>query len=178
MLRVPTTGNATFDAAEAAAAQTYMQRREVNRPRFTPEAHMAAEAEYMNTLWLVAVKQTAIVGVSSLASIARNMATQLRNLGVQVPAAFYSVSSAVVANGGSATYIVGETMTVSGGSYAAQATFSIATLLAGAIATVTPVNGGVYFYTPSNAAAITGGSGGGSPTLTITWQFNPTLFNG
>jgi hypothetical protein len=75
--------------------------------------------------------------------------------------------SAVIAAGGTG-YTVGDTLTVSGGTAYAAATFRVLTAPGGVVATVGLLNGGDYVATPGNPAATTGGTGTGC-TLTVTY---------
>lgn len=82
------------------------------------------------------------------------------------------VSAAVVNSQGVATYAVGDILTAAigtGSVYGDNATFRVATLNAGKVATVTIVNGGAYQTNPSvlTGNAVTGGGGTGC-TLNLT----------
>lgn len=78
------------------------------------------------------------------------------------------VASVAVNNGGTATYIVGDTMTLATGTGTA-ATFKVLAVATGVITALAVLTPGSYTVNPSTSAvAITGGSGGGSPTVNIT----------
>ncbi len=79
----------------------------------------------------------------------------------------FSTVSAVVAVGGTG-YSVNDVLTVVGGTSTTTATFTVATVAAGVVLTVTPTNTGHYTVKPANPAATTGGAG--TCTLTITWN--------
>ena len=82
-------------------------------------------------------------------------------------------ASAVVATGGTNGYIVGDLLTVTGGvGVGASAIFRVATESAGVVLTVDQGTGAVvgdYAEVPANDVAVTGGSGTGAITLTVTW---------
>jgi hypothetical protein len=76
-------------------------------------------------------------------------------------------TSAVVAAGGS-SYVVGDVLTVSGGTFGTAATFEVTGVTTGSVDTVELLAGGDYTVTPGNPASTTGGSGTGC-TLTVTY---------
>lgn len=75
------------------------------------------------------------------------------------------VSAAVVVGG--TGYSVGDTLTLTGGTSSVGATFTVASVNAGAVTSVVPLVAGVYTVLPSNPAATTGGAG--TCTLTVSW---------
>jgi hypothetical protein len=80
------------------------------------------------------------------------------------------VVTATVSAGGSG-YVVGDVLTVSGGTQTTAATLTVATLSGSAVATVTISNAGVYTASPTNPAATTGGTGTGA-TFTLSFGIN------
>ena len=78
-----------------------------------------------------------------------------------------NAASATVAAGGSG-YVVGDILTLSGGTSTHVATFKVTTVSSGAVTAVTPVNGGAYTTPPGNPVSTTGGTGTGC-TLTVTF---------
>ena len=80
------------------------------------------------------------------------------------------VVTAVVSAGGSG-YVVGDVLTVSGGTQTTAATLRVATVSTGAVATVTIVNVGAYTATPTNPVSVTGGTGT-SATFTLSFGIN------
>lgn len=76
-------------------------------------------------------------------------------------------TSATVSAGGS-SYVVGDKLTVSGGTFGTAATFEVTAVSAGAVTAVELLAGGDYTSTPSNPASTTGGTGTGC-TLTVTY---------
>lgn len=76
-------------------------------------------------------------------------------------------SSATVGAGG-AGYAVGNVLKIVGGIYTVRAEFTVATVAAGAVTSVTVSNTGHYTSTPANPAATTGGAGAGA-TLNVTY---------
>ena len=80
------------------------------------------------------------------------------------------VVSAVVSAGGSG-YVVGDVLTISGGTQTTAATVTVATLSGSAVATVSISNAGVYTASPTNPASTTGGTGTGA-TFTLSFGIN------
>lgn len=78
-----------------------------------------------------------------------------------------SAVSAVVAAGGTG-YVVGDVVTVSGGTFTTAATFTVTGVTGGVVDTVALAEEGRYSTTPGNPAATTGGTGTGL-TLTVTY---------
>lgn len=76
-------------------------------------------------------------------------------------------TSAAVSAGGS-SYVVGDKLTVSGGTFGTAATFEVTAVSGGVVTTVELLAGGDYTATPSNPASTTGGTGTGC-TLTVTY---------
>lgn len=90
--------------------------------------------------------------------------------GIQATAAVTMFSSSVVVFSGGSGYLVGDVLTVSGGTGSAP-TFTVATLSGSAVATVTITNAGALTALPSNPVSVTGGTGSGA-TFTIGWGVN------
>ena len=80
---------------------------------------------------------------------------------------------AVVSAGGSG-YLVGDVLTISGGTFTVAATVTVATLSGSAVATVTISNGGSYTLFPTNPVSTTGGTGTGA-TFTLSNGINTTF---
>lgn len=78
-----------------------------------------------------------------------------------------TAQSATVAAGGSG-YVVGDTLTLSGGTAVTQATFRVATVSSGAVTSVTLLTPGNYVTNPGSPVSTTGGTGTGC-TLTVTF---------
>jgi hypothetical protein len=76
-------------------------------------------------------------------------------------------TTAAVSAGGSA-YVVGDKLTVSGGTFGTAATFEVTAVSGGAVTAVELLAGGDYTSTPGNPASTTGGTGTGC-TLTVTY---------
>lgn len=76
--------------------------------------------------------------------------------------------SATVAAGGTG-YAVSDVLTVVGGTKTTAATFTVATVAAGVVTSVTLNAKGAYQIIPANPVATTGGAGTGC-TLNVTWQ--------
>ena len=117
---------------------------DVNNPGNSPasdiDARILNAGEYNNTL--VAAHKVA-VGTGSVVSAS----VQISN-GVPV---------------GGSGYTVGDTLTVTGGTFAPAATLTVATLGAGgSVATVTVANPGIYSSFAGITGAVTGGSGSGA----------------
>jgi hypothetical protein len=86
-------------------------------------------------------------------------------------AVMYADQGTTVASGGTG-YTVGNTLTVVGGTpTGSAATFTVATVSAGVVLTVTAVNFAAYSALPSSPVATTGGTGTGC-TLNVNWKLN------
>lgn len=95
------------------------------------------------------------------------------SLGLLVNTSIFQAQSATVQAGGS-NYVVGDTITETGGTFTTPAVFTVATLSGSAVATVTATVPGIYTTKPSNPVAQGSTSGVGSGcTLNITWN-DPT----
>jgi hypothetical protein len=75
----------------------------------------------------------------------------------------YSITS------GGTGYAVGDTVTVTGGIYSQQATYTVATVAAGVVTGLTPVSYGVYTVQPGTPASTTTSGNGTGLTLTLTF---------
>ena len=96
------------------------------------------------------------------------------NLGWTQERRTQEAASATVAAGGTSGYIVGDLLTVVGGTdVRTTAIFRVATINgSGVVLTVDQGTGAVvgnYGEVPANNVAVTGGSGTGAVTLTVTW---------
>lgn len=93
-------------------------------------------------------------------------------LGLKVNSEIFAAQSATIAAGGTG-YAVGDTITETGGTAVIQAVFTVATVSAGVVTSVTATVPGIYTAKPTNPVSqgSTSGSGTGC-TLTITWN-NP-----
>ena len=81
-------------------------------------------------------------------------------------------SAATIAGGGTG-YTVGDTLTVVGGTpISTAATYTVATVSAGVITSVTVPTSQAYTALPSNPVSVTGGTGSGA-TLNLTWAVDP-----
>lgn len=78
-----------------------------------------------------------------------------------------AAQSATVAAGGSG-YVVGDVLTLSGGTGNVASTFRVATVSSGVVTSVTVVEQGSYATAPTSPVSTTGGSGTGC-TLTVTF---------
>jgi len=73
-----------------------------------------------------------------------------------------------ITTGGSG-YAVGDTITVTGGVYSQQATYTVATVAAGVVTGLTTVNNGVYTVVPGTPSQTTTSGNGTGLTLTLTF---------
>lgn len=93
-------------------------------------------------------------------------------LGIKVNSEIYAAQSATVAAGGTG-YVIGDTITETGGTAIVQAVFTVAGVSAGVVTSVTATVPGIYTVKPTNPVSQGSTSGAGSGcTLTITWN-NP-----
>lgn len=88
--------------------------------------------------------------------------------GTQATATARMAAYSATKTAGGTGYVVGDLLTVSGGTSTTTARFTVATVSAGAILTVTLERAGSYSALPTNAVSVTGGTGTGA-TLTILW---------
>ena len=79
-----------------------------------------------------------------------------------------AVLSYVITAGGTG-YAVGDTITVTGGIYSQQATYTVATVAAGVVTGLTTVSNGVYTVVPGTPANTTTSGNGTGLTLTLTF---------
>ncbi|MGH8539654.1 MAG: hypothetical protein ACRETW_04025, partial [Stenotrophobium sp.] len=84
-----------------------------------------------------------------------------------------TITSAAVASGG-AGYVLGDVLSVSGGTSTVVAQLKVVSVTAGAITAVTVLNGGTYTALPANPVSVTGGAGAGA-TFTLTAVQNGTV---
>jgi hypothetical protein len=76
-----------------------------------------------------------------------------------------AIASTTIVSGGTG-YTVGNTLTVSGGTFTAAATFTVSTVSGGVVTAVTATAGGTYSVIPTGTLSVTGGTGSGF-TFTI-----------
>ena len=79
-----------------------------------------------------------------------------------------AVLSYSITTGGTG-YAVGDTITVTGGIYSQQATYTVATVAAGVVTGLTTVSNGVYTVQPGTPATTTTSGNGTGLTLTLTF---------
>lgn len=92
-----------------------------------------------------------------------------KSLGILINSSIYQVSAAAVQTGGSG-YVVGDTITLTGGTALNQAVLTVATLSGSAVATVTVTYPGNYTVKPSDPVAQGSTSGiGTGATFNMTW---------
>ena len=97
--------------------------------------------------------------------------------GVQATATPVMFSGAATIAGGGTGYTVNDVLTVTGGTYTAQATYTVTAVSGGVITAVSRTTGAGYSVLPSNPVSVTGGTGTGA-TLNLTWTVgNPTITN-
>lgn len=80
-----------------------------------------------------------------------------------------NVESVAIAAGGSG-YVVGEILTLSGGTSTTAATLEVAEVSSGAVTAVHVVHAGAYSVQPSDAVSTTSDGSGTGCTLNVTWQ--------
>jgi hypothetical protein len=109
---------------------------------------------------------------SGLYSVAANELGLVANsLGVIVNATASTASGAPTPSAAGSGYVVGDQITLTGGTFLVAVTVQVATLSGSGVATVTLVEGGRYTAIPGNPVAqgSTTGSGTGA-TFTVTWS--------
>ena len=83
------------------------------------------------------------------------------------------VNTVAVNDGGTATYVVGDVMTLTTGTSSRAATFRVTTVSTGVITGLEVIDPGEYTVnTALTNVALSGGSGGGSPTADVTYSTN------
>lgn len=82
-----------------------------------------------------------------------------------------SVQTVAVGAGGSGTYVVGEILTLTTGTFTVAAQVEVTSVSGGAVDGVRLYNAGVYTVAPSSPGATSGGSGSGA-TITVTTDTN------
>jgi hypothetical protein len=83
-----------------------------------------------------------------------------------------AASAVVPVNGGGSGYVVGDKLTVAGGTAVTASIFTVTKIGPnGNVLALALYTAGLYTVTPSNPAATTGGTGSGA-TLTVTWNNN------
>jgi hypothetical protein len=89
------------------------------------------------------------------------------------PAKGSGITGTPTVSAGGTGYVVGDQITLAGGTFSVAAILQVATLSGSAVATVTVVRNGMYSAVPSNAVAqaSTTGSGTGA-TFTVSWSAN------
>ncbi len=94
-------------------------------------------------------------------------------LGIKVNSEIFAVASAAISAGGSG-YVVGDTITETGGTFITPTVYTVATLSGSAVATVTVTVPGIYTVKPSSPVSQGSTSGAGTgATFTPTWN-DPT----
>lgn len=90
--------------------------------------------------------------------------------GVQATATvpLQQISPLTIVSGGTG-YTVGDTLTVSGGTWTITPTMTVATVSGGVITSINQVNYGVGTVIPSNPISVTGGTGTGATFSTTAW---------
>ena len=91
--------------------------------------------------------------------------------GVQATASATMFAGSATVSAGGSGYLVGDVLTVSGGTFSVAIQLTVATLSGSAVATVTITNAGSYTALPTNPASTTGGTGSGA-TFTLGWGVN------
>jgi len=186
MIRVPVTGNGTFDAVEIAAYAAYLTAVNLNGLNGTEVAEKQAEIAYLHACWISAMTQlgpSPVQGFNGvlfvghnvpvpLSPLAKNLATQLRARGINLPTYYVIISGGPKSGNAGASYAVGDTFNIATGLI--KAVGQVLTVSSGAVVTFAMVNMGLYSASPSvTAAATSGTSGGGDNNLQCTLVVYP-----
>lgn len=139
------------------------------QPKGTGAIDLAAGSSGVNLSnggTVTAITRTAAgSGYTSVPSVAITAPTTAG--GVQATATCQlGLVTVAITNGGTG-YTVGDVLTVTGGTYTIQQTFTV-TSVSGGVITGVSGNGASYSVLPSNPVLVTGGTGSGA-TFTITW---------
>jgi len=92
---------------------------------------------------------------------------------VQQGASYTAQAAGIVAAG--TGYGVGNTLTLSGGTFATAAILTVTAVNSGAITGVNVTTVGAYSVLPTNPVSVTGGAGSGA-TFALTWQQVPASY--
>jgi hypothetical protein len=114
---------------------------------------------------------------TSIPSCAISAPTTAGGVQAAVTIVMFSGQVGVTVASGGTGYTVGDTLTVIGGTFTTQATYTVATVSGGVVLTVTRTAGAGYSVLPTNPVSTTGGTGTGA-TLNLTWTVgNPIISN-
>jgi len=123
------------------------------------------------TVTALTVTNGGTVAYTSTPSVAITAPTTAGGVQATASATMRNTGTPAVAFGGTG-YTVGDTLTVVGGTSTIVITFTVATVSAGVITSVTALNQGQYTVLPSNPVSVTGGTGTGA---TFNLSFIVTL---
>jgi len=123
---------------------------------------------------VTAITQTAGGTYTSVPTVAITAPTTAGGVQATATVSVQATSGTTVSSGGTG-YTVGDVLTVSGGTFAAAAVLTVATVSSGVITSITVTTAGNYSVTPSNPASVTGGTGSGA-TFTMQWTMRSGTF--
>jgi hypothetical protein len=159
-----TQGSATTKAVEAKALGSDTNIAFVIDSKGTGAIDLAAGSSGVNISnggTVTAITRTASgTAYTSAPSVAISAPTTAGGVQATATCSIATTSGSTLASGGTG-YTVGDTLTVSGGTFTSAATFTVATVSAGVVTSLTFVQGGFYTAFPSNPASTTGGTGTG-----------------
>lgn len=112
----------------------------------------------------VAAAKTSLAAINASTG-ALAAAAAITNL--QRSSSYYISAIPTIAAGGTG-YVLGDVLSLSGGTHTTTATVTVTAVSSGAVTAVSVTQPGVYSATPSNPVSTTGGTGTGC-TLTVTW---------
>lgn len=148
------------------------------QPKGTGAIDLAAGSSGVNISnggTVTAITRTAL-GTSYTSPPTVNISAPTTAGGVQATATvpLQQISPMTIVSGGTG-YTVGDTLTVSGGTWSITPTMTVATVSAGVITSITQVNYGVGTVIPSNPISVTGGTGTGATFSTTAWGIGATF---
>jgi hypothetical protein len=120
-------------------------------------------------------QNTALVTLAATGGVVWDL--NLGNVAILYMPSFYTAASATPVTGGTG-YLLGDVLTVVGGTFTTAAQLTVTSIASGAINGVSVTNVGAYTAIPNNPVSVTGGAGAGA-TFNMIWNSsgNQTLLN-
>lgn len=116
---------------------------------------------------------------AAIAQAERNAATGVTPPRMATPPTVYGpakgsgITGTPTVSAGGTGYVVGDQITLAGGTFSVAAILQVATVTTGAVTSVTVVRNGMYTVTPANAVAQASTTGAGTgATFTVSWSPN------
>lgn len=81
-----------------------------------------------------------------------------------------AVVTGEIDNGGGASYVIGDVLTLQGGTFTEAATFKVLTVIAGTITSIQLLTSGDYTVAPASGTPLSGGGGTGATAMNVTTE--------